>query len=256
MNLVINEELRNIIPPLTTEELEALEKSILRDGIREPLVVWGKVIVDGHNRFEICEKHGIIPELTFMDFDSVDDAKIWMIDNQMGRRNLNDGQKYLLVSQKREILLEKGRQKMSEAAFIQQLKSDDKPIQGLSETGKPSQPKVEPHNFRGVTKMVGLTVAAFGNVYLINIFLLRSPRPPPCVTLLSDMEWGNWSDSEIARKAAVTHPYVAKLRTLCVERLSCNGYKITPDNPEVTPRSFFGATLHFCSSVNHFIKTI
>ena len=37
MNLVINEELRNIIPPLTTEELEALEKSILRDGIREPL---------------------------------------------------------------------------------------------------------------------------------------------------------------------------------------------------------------------------
>ena len=86
---------------------------------------------------------------------------------------------------------------------------------------------------------IGLTVASFGNVYLINIFLLRSPRPPPCVTLLSDMEWGNWSDSEIARKAAVTQPYVSKLRTLCIDQLSYNSYKITPDNPEVTPRSFF-----------------
>jgi len=148
MNLVINEELRNIIPPLTTEELEALEKSILRDGIREPLVVWGKVIVDGHNRFEICEKHGIIPELTFMDFDSVDDAKIWMIDNQMGRRNLNDGQKYLLVSQKREILLEKGRQKMSEAVSVANQESPKKnPLSGLPETGKPEK-KTESHNTR------------------------------------------------------------------------------------------------------------
>ena len=43
---------------------------------------------------------------------------------------------------------ENGRRKKSEAAFIQQLKSDDKPIQGLPETGKPSQPKVEPHNTR------------------------------------------------------------------------------------------------------------
>ncbi len=90
-----------------------------------------------------------------------------------------------------------------------------------------------------VTGRKRLTVAAFGNVYLINIFLLRFLRPPPCVTLLSDMEWGNWSDSEIARKAAVTQPYVSKLRTLCIDQLSYNSYKITPDNPEVTPRSFF-----------------
>jgi len=141
MNLVINEELRNIIPPLTTEEREALEKSILRDGIREPLVVWGKVIVDGHNRFDICEKHGIIPELTFIDFDSIDDAKVWMIDNQMARRNLNDGQKYLLVSQKREILLEKGRQKMSEAVSVANQESPKKnPLSGLSESDKAESP--------------------------------------------------------------------------------------------------------------------
>jgi len=148
MNLVINEELRNIIPPLTTEEREALEKSILRDGIREPLVVWGKVIVDGHNRFDICEKHGIIPELTFIDFDSIDDAKVWMIDNQMARRNLNDGQKYLLVSQKREILLEKGRQKMSEAVSVANQESPKKnPLSGLSESDK-AEKKTEPHNTR------------------------------------------------------------------------------------------------------------
>ena len=92
-----------------------------------------------------------------------------------------------------------------------------------------------------VTGRKRLTVAAFGNVYLINIFLLRSPRPPPCVTLLSDMEWGNWSDSEIARKTLVSQQYVNKLRHLSNEPLSYNNGKITPDNPEVTPRSFFGA---------------
>lgn len=59
------------------------------------------------------------------------------------------------------------------------------------------------------------------------------------MTLLSDMEWGNWSDSEIARKAAVTQPYVSKLRTLCIDQLSYNSYKITPDNPEVTQEKQF-----------------
>jgi len=82
-----------------------------------------------------------------------------------------------------------------------------------------------------------LPVARFGNVYLINIFLLRFLWPPPCVTLLSDMEWGNWSNREIARKAGVDETLVRKLR----EPLSAVKPQITLDNPEVTPRSFFGA---------------
>jgi len=90
-----------------------------------------------------------------------------------------------------------------------------------------------------VTGRKRLTVAAFGNVDNINIFLLRFLRPPPCVTLLSDMEWGNWSDSEIARKAEVTHSFVNKLRKTDETNVSGNGFQITPDNPEVTLRSFF-----------------
>jgi len=84
-----------------------------------------------------------------------------------------------------------------------------------------------------------LTGASFGNVDNINIFLLRFLRPPPCVTLLSDMEWGNWSNREIARKAEVTHSFVNKLRKTDETNVSGNGFQITPDNPEVTQEKRF-----------------
>ncbi len=153
MNLIINEELRSIIPPLAAEEREALGKSILNEGVRDPIIVWGKTIVDGHNRYEICEELGIFPEIMYIDFDSIEDAKVWMIDNQLGRRNLTDGQKYMLVSQKKEILLEKGRQKMSEAAVMggSRTKEDFQTAnKALSETDKPLiLPNPEPvHNTR------------------------------------------------------------------------------------------------------------
>ena len=95
---------------------------------------------------------------------------------------------------------------------------------------------------------IGLTVASFGNVYLINIFLLRFLRPPPCVTLLSDVEWGNWSNREIARKAEVTHSFVNKLRKTDETNVSGNRFQITPDNSwvkshVVTLRSFFGTNV-------------
>ena len=59
MNIVVNEELKAYIDPLTPEEYEALERSILAEGCRDALVLWGDVLVDGHNRYGICQKHGL-----------------------------------------------------------------------------------------------------------------------------------------------------------------------------------------------------
>ena len=57
--LKIDFEFRDLIPPLTAEEYSGLEESILKDGCRDALVVWGETIVDGHNRYEICTKHNL-----------------------------------------------------------------------------------------------------------------------------------------------------------------------------------------------------
>ena len=109
----INEELKSLIPPLQDDEYSQLELNIIADGCREPLVLWKGTLIDGHNRHKICTDNDISFSTTSVEFDSLDDAKTWMIDNQHGRRNLTDGWKYTLSRAKKEILLRIGRDKQS-----------------------------------------------------------------------------------------------------------------------------------------------
>ena len=88
MEITIDPEFKALIPPLAADELRQLEENILQDGCRDPLVVWNGVLIDGHNRHEICTKRGIAFEMCEMDFADRDEAKVWMINNQLGRRNL------------------------------------------------------------------------------------------------------------------------------------------------------------------------
>jgi len=86
--LCIDPEFQSLIPPLSTEELQQLEENVTRDGCRDPLVVWGGTIVDGHNRYEICCRHGLKFDTVEMEFDGRDAAMDWIDSNQLGRRNL------------------------------------------------------------------------------------------------------------------------------------------------------------------------
>lgn len=95
--IYVSKELRDYIIPLNEEEFGQLEKNILKEGCRDPLVVWQKdngqlILIDGHNRFKICQKHNIDFKIKKIDFQGLEEAKIWMIENQMGRRNLNPDQ--------------------------------------------------------------------------------------------------------------------------------------------------------------------
>lgn len=101
----IDEELRSYIDPLTPDEYAALERSLLAEGCRDALVLWGDLLVDGHNRHAICQKHGL-PFRTVQNerFRSLDDVKLWMIDNHLGRRSVSDFQRGVLVLRKKEIL--------------------------------------------------------------------------------------------------------------------------------------------------------
>ena len=58
MELKIDPEFVDKIPPLTAEEFQQLENNILADGlVISPIITWNDVIVDGHNRYEICHAH-------------------------------------------------------------------------------------------------------------------------------------------------------------------------------------------------------
>ncbi len=105
MNITVKEELRVYIDPLTPDEHDALERSILAEGCRDALVLWGDVLVDGHNRHGICQKHGI-PFNTVQNasFKSMDDVHLWMIDQHLGRRSVSDFQRGVLALRKKEIM--------------------------------------------------------------------------------------------------------------------------------------------------------
>ena len=109
----INNELRDLIPPLTPEEFSNLEKSIKEDGCRDSIILWGDTIIDGHNRFDICSKNNISFNTIKKEFEDIEAVKLWMIDNQKGRRNLTDGWKFELAQKKKEILLLKGKENIS-----------------------------------------------------------------------------------------------------------------------------------------------
>jgi hypothetical protein len=84
MNIVIKEELRVYIDPLTSDEFAALEHSLLNEGCRDSLVLWGDILVDGHNRYAICQKHGLsFNTIQNASFRSMEDVHLWMIDNHL-----------------------------------------------------------------------------------------------------------------------------------------------------------------------------
>ena len=102
--LIIDPEFRDKIPPLTEDEFSLLEENILSDGAGfSPLIVWDGTILDGHNRYEIIQKH---PELTYavhkVSFANRYEAISWICKHQLGRRNLTPQQKKYLIGQRYE----------------------------------------------------------------------------------------------------------------------------------------------------------
>lgn len=102
MTIRIDEELRAYIDPLTPDEYAALEQSLLAEGCRDALVLWGDLLVDGHNRHAICSKHGIaFNTVQNTRLQSMDDVRLWMIDNHLGRRSVSDFQRGVLALRRR-----------------------------------------------------------------------------------------------------------------------------------------------------------
>lgn len=117
MSIFINKEMRALIPPLSEEELEQLEKNVVREGIRDPLVTWPQpdgreMLIDGHNRFDISRRHNGIPfKVVRKEFADMDEAKAWVIRNQFGRRNLSAYDRSVLALKLKPLIAERAKER-------------------------------------------------------------------------------------------------------------------------------------------------
>lgn len=162
MTIQINDELRAYIDPLTEDEYTALERSLLAEGCRDALVLWGDLLVDGHNRYGICQKHGI-PFNTIQNktFKSLDDVHLWMIDNHLGRRSVSDFQRGVLALRKKEII----------AARLAQAQPQEAPAASADPAdGAPVAPKTDaPWTRRAVVaKAARVSSATLGQIEKIQ----------------------------------------------------------------------------------------
>ncbi len=123
-DLVIDEEFEKLLPVLTLEESEKLENSILQYGMLDPIKIWQDpdtgewIIIDGHNRYNILKKHNIDwhywQDYKIMaELETREDVKQWMLEQQLGRRNLSDAEKYEIVQKFKSVFQKKAKENQS-----------------------------------------------------------------------------------------------------------------------------------------------
>lgn len=98
-DIIIDEEFQALIPPLKADEYALLEASIVNNKFDPayPIILWGKTIIDGHNRYDICKKHDIKFTTVNKEFDSRDAVLSWIYNNQLSRRNIDNLQKTYII---------------------------------------------------------------------------------------------------------------------------------------------------------------
>lgn len=112
MELKIDEEFRDLLPKLSGEEYLRLETQIKKDGVLSPIITWNGIIIDGHNRYQICKLNGITDfptkEMKFEDRDGVIE---WILSHQLGRRNLSDFQRTEIALRYEQVIARKAKER-------------------------------------------------------------------------------------------------------------------------------------------------
>lgn len=163
----IDTELRDLLPPLSDEERAGLEESIKAEGVREPIIVWSehRLLIDGHHRWAIAQAHGIPVEVRVLDFESRDDVVIWMIRNQLHRRNVS-----AFVRTEKALLLKDAiarKAKLNQVAGLKQ--GDENPVlANLPERGEPIDTREE---------IAHIANTSARNVGKVEMVLRDAPEP-------------------------------------------------------------------------------
>jgi N6-adenosine-specific RNA methylase IME4 len=110
--LKVDPEFRSLCRPLDAKELEELERSILDEGVRDAIVLWQGLIIDGHNRYEIASKHNLPFRVVELDLPDRESVRVWMLRNQLGRRNLSELDRIEIALALEKHLAEQAKQRM------------------------------------------------------------------------------------------------------------------------------------------------
>ena len=132
----ILQELESLIPPLSNEEFKQLERNILEEGIRDPLITWNGILIDGHNRYRIAQEHDLNYETLEKEFENINRVKEWMIHNQFGRRNLSNYQRSVLALQLEDVFREKAKESKSDKVSYFRQTGEVLPILAKPDTRK------------------------------------------------------------------------------------------------------------------------
>ena len=100
--LNIDKDFKNLIRPLQKTEYLQLEANLLADGCRDPIITWNGIIIDGHNRYELCMRHQIPYAVVEMEFDCRESVIAWICANQLGRRNITEETRKFLIGMQYE----------------------------------------------------------------------------------------------------------------------------------------------------------
>ena len=134
--LKINETFKKLIPPLTKEEFSQLEQNCIAEGIREAIIIWNDMIIDGHNRYEISLMYDLPFETNELYFKDENEVKEWMILNQFGRRNLSNYQRSVLALELESVFSAKAKEQQGKRTDIKQISAESKPIETRKEVAK------------------------------------------------------------------------------------------------------------------------
>lgn len=153
-------EFRDLLPPLSQEQQEALEKDILQNGCYAPLIVDQELrVVDGHNRLSICQSHEIPYTMLVFEFADALEAKQWALDTQKGRRNLDNWELG-------KIALKLKPDVEARARMNQSIAGGDKTTGALSATLPEALPAVDTR--KELAKAVGIGERTMGKVMQID----------------------------------------------------------------------------------------
>ena len=141
--ITIDREFQSLIPTLSAEEYGQLEENILHDGIRDALIVWNGVLLDGHNRYKIAQTHGLSYDVQEMNFASREDAEIWVIKNQFGRRNLSAYDRSVLALRLKPIVEAKALERRNLGLKSDEGSRTDSQLGKVAGVGKDTIRKVE-----------------------------------------------------------------------------------------------------------------
>ena len=137
--LKIDPELRDLLPPLTDDEYKQLEKNIVENGFDRnfPIMEWHGYVVDGHNRYKICKDHNITDYVIgTLAYETKEEVMEWMLDIQLGRRNLSPIQRIAITEKYRPIYEKQARENLKLASGGDRRSEDFKKNQGSQNSSK------------------------------------------------------------------------------------------------------------------------